>query len=220
MSDMNIEQARYNMIEQQIRPWDVLDPKVLEVLSRTPREHFVPQAYAHLAFADLEIPLGHGQAMMAPKVEGRLLQALEIQPNDVVLEVGTGSGYLTACLAALAGQVYSVEIVDQFKHEAQRKLAGHGVENVTLRSGDAAHGWTQLPRYDVIAVTGSLPEYHDGFERSLAVGGRLFVVVGEPPVMEAWLVRRLGERELARDKLFETELAPLTGLQKTPEFVL
>ncbi len=220
MSEMNIEQARFNMIEQQIRPWEVLDPKVLDVLARTPREGYVPEPYAHLAFADLEIPLGHGQAMMAPKVEGRLLQSLDVQPTDVVLEVGTGSGYVTACLAALAGQVYSVEIIDELKHRAQKMLAEHGVTNVTLRSGDAARGWTQLPRYDAIAVTGSLPEYHDGFETSLALGGRRFVVVGEPPVMEALLVRRLGERDFSRIKLFEIDLAPLVGLEKKPEFVL
>lgn len=220
MSEMNLEQARFNMIEQQIRPWEVLDPKVLDVLAQVPRENFVPEAYRHLAFADLEIPLGHDQAMMAPKVEGRMLQALDVQPTDVALEIGTGSGYVTACLARLAGQVYSVEIVESFKLAAQKKLADLGIANTTLRTGDAAHGWTQLPRYDVIAVTGSMPEYHEGFEKSLALGGRLFVVVGEAPVMEAMLITRVGEHEFSRVSLFETLLKPLTGLRKTQEFVL
>lgn len=220
MSEMNLEQARFNMIEQQIRPWEVLDPKVLDVLAKVPREEFVPKAYRHLAFADMEIPLGHGEAMMAPRIEGRMLQALDVQPTDVALEVGTGSGYITACLARLAGQVYSVEIVEEFKLAAQKRLAALGITNASLRTGDAALGWKQQPRYDVIAVTGSLPVYHEGFESSLALGGRLFVVVGEPPVMEAMLVTRVGEREFARIKLFETCLKPLTGLSRPRRFVL
>ena len=220
MSEMNVEQARFNMIEQQIRPWEVLDTRVLDVLAAVPRERFVPERYRHQAFADLEIPLGHGEHMMAPKIEGRMLQALDVQPTDVALEVGTGSGYVTACLAKLAAQVYSVDIVEAFKLGAQKILAELDIKNVTLRTGDAAHGWTQLPRYDVIAVTGSLPEYHDGFEKSLAIGGRLFVVVGEAPAMQAMLVRRVGEHEFSRTTLFETDLKALRGLSKRPQFVL
>jgi protein-L-isoaspartate(D-aspartate) O-methyltransferase len=219
MTETNLEQARFNMIEQQIRPWEVLDPKVLDVLAQTPREEFVPEAYRPMAFVDMEIPLGEGEFMMAPKVEGRMLQALDVQPSDVVLEVGTGSGYVTACLAKLGAHVYSVERNEAFKLAAQKRLAELGITNVTQRTGDASHGWTQQPRYDVIAVTGSMPEYHDGFEKSLALGGRLFVIVGEAPVMEAMLIRRVGEDSYARTKLFETCLPPLAGLEKKPEFV-
>ena len=220
MSELNLEQARFNMVEQQVRPWDVLDPKVLELMETVARDAFVPEDHKNLAYADIEIPLGHDESMMAPKVEGRMLQALAVKPNDVVLEVGTGSGYVTALLGKLAGHVYSVEIIDAFKYEAGKKLAEHGIENVTLRSGDASQGWNQQSRYDAIAVTGSLPEYHDGFEQSLALGGRLFVVVGEAPVMEAMLITRVGENEFRREKLFETDLKALTNAEKTPEFVL
>jgi protein-L-isoaspartate(D-aspartate) O-methyltransferase len=219
MTELDIEQARFNMIEQQIRPWDVLDSRVLQVLADTPREQFVPEAYASMAFVDMEVPLGEGEVMMAPKVEGRLLQALELQPSDVVLEVGTGSGYLTACLARLAAQVDSVERIEAFKLAAQRRLADLGIDNAGLRTGDASRGWDQRPRYDAIAVTGSMPEYHDGFEAQLALGGRLFVIVGEPPIMEAMLVRRVGESSYARSVLFETSIPPLVGLEKAPEFV-
>lgn len=220
MSELNLEQARFNMVEQQVRPWDVLDPKVLELMETVPRDAFVPEDYRNLAYADIEIPLGFDEHMMAPKVEGRMLQALAVQPTDVALEVGTGSGYVTALLGRLAGHVYSVEIIDEFKHRAGRLLAEHGIENVTLRTGDASRGWNQQPRYDVIAVTGSLPEYHDGFEKSLALGGRLFVVVGQAPVMEAMLITRVGEDEFRRETLFETDLKALTGAEKSPEFVL
>ncbi|HDP89435.1 MAG TPA: protein-L-isoaspartate O-methyltransferase [Thioalkalivibrio sp.] len=217
---MNLEQARFNMVEQQVRPWDVLDPKVLELMETVPRDAFVPEDHKNLAYADIEIPLGHGECMMAPKVEGRMLQALAVQPTDVALEIGTGSGYVTALLAKLAGHVHSVEIIDEFKHRAGRLLAEHGIDNVTLRTGDASRGWNHQPRYDVIAVTGSLPEYHDGFEARLALGGRLFVVVGEAPVMEAMLITRVGENEFRREMLFETDLKALTGTEKHAEFVL
>ena len=220
MSELNLEQARFNMVEQQVRPWDVLDPKVLSVMETLPRDEFVPAEYQNLAYADIEIPLGHGECMMAPKVEGRMVQALNVQPTDVVLEVGTGSGYVTAMLSKLAAQVYSVEIIDEFKHAAAARLAEHGIDNVVLRTGDASKGWNQVARYDAIAVTGSMPEYRDDFEKSLALGGRLFVVVGQAPVMQAMLVTRVGENEFRRDNLFETDLKALTGVEKTPEFVL
>jgi protein-L-isoaspartate(D-aspartate) O-methyltransferase len=216
---MNFEQARFNMIEQQIRPWDVLDQKVLDVIEQTPRELFVPETHQGLAYADLEIPLGHGESMMAPKVEGRLLQALEISPSDVCLEVGTGSGYLTSCMAKLGAQVDSVDIHDHFKYAALKRLEQAGVLNAALRRGDAADGWTaQRQRYDVIAVTGSLPRYRDCFEQQLNVGGRLFVVVGTAPAMEAWRVSRLGEKEFIRERLFETCLKPLVGTEPKPQF--
>lgn len=217
---MNLEQARYNMIEQQIRPWDVLDQRVLDVFAETPRERFVPEQHKSLAYMDLEIPLEFGESMMSPKVEGRVLQALDAQPTDTALEIGTGSGYLTACLARLAGRVYSVDIHESFKYQAAARLQDLGLDNVILRSGDASKGWPQLPRYDVIAVTGSLPEYSNCFEKNLSLGGRLFVVVGEAPVMEAMLVTRVGENEFARTKLFETTLKALSNTHKVPQFTL
>lgn len=218
MPPFDVEQARFNMIEQQIRPWDVLDPRVLELLADTPREDFVPAEYRELAFADLGIPLGHGQVMMAPRVEARMLQALDVQSSDFVLEVGTGSGYVTACLARLGGRVLSVEIVPELKYAAQEKLAAHGIGNATLRVGDAARGWEPERRYDVIAVTGSLPVYVDAFQKSLAIGGRLFAVVGKPPVMEALLVRRTAPDGWVREALFETDLPPLVNAPRPPRF--
>lgn len=209
MPRFDVEQARSNMIKQQIRPWNVRDTRVLELLAAVPREDFVPPEHRNLAFADLSLPLGHGQAMMAPKVEAHMLQALDVQPSDFVLEVGTGSGYVTACLARLAGQVLSVEIVPEFKDAAQKKLAAHGIGNVTLNVGDASRGWEPERRYDAIAVTGSLPLYTDAFQESLTIGGRLFVIVGEPPVMEVLLVTRTASNDWVRKALFETDLPPL-----------
>jgi protein-L-isoaspartate(D-aspartate) O-methyltransferase len=220
MNEFNIEQARYNMIEQQIRTWEVLDPRVLEVIAATPRERFVPEPYKRLAFADLELPLGHGQVMMPPKLEARMLQALDTQPHDRVLEIGTGSGYVTACLARIGAHVDSVEIFEDLTASARSRLAELGVGNVNLDCGDAANGWGAGERYDVIAVTGSLPEYRSCFEEALAVGGRAFVIVGEPPIMEAILVLRVDEHEYARTPLFETLVLPLLNVEKRPRFTL
>jgi protein-L-isoaspartate(D-aspartate) O-methyltransferase len=208
MAELNLEQARFNMVEQQIRPWDVLDQRVLDVIAQTPREDFVPEQHRNLAFADLKIPLDHGQVMMPPNLEGRLLQSVSIQPSDTILEIGTGSGYLTACLAKLGGHVHSVDIFPEFKYSAQRKLAAHSIENVTLHAGDAANGWDDM-RYDVIVLTASLPVYYDAFQRSLAISGRLFVIVGEPPIMEARLITRVGDDAWAMEDLFETAIPPL-----------
>lgn len=216
---MNYEQARFNMVEQQIRPWDVLDQKVLDVIEQTPRELFAPGKYRNLAYADLEIPLGHGESMMAPRVEGRMLQALDISPADVCLEVGTGSGYVTCCMAKLGAQVDSVDIHEEFKYTALKHLEQAGVLNANLRQGDAALGWTaQRESYDVVAVTGSLPEYRDCFERQLNIGGRLFVVVGDAPAMKAMRITRLGRNEFVREVLFETCLKPLVGTERKPRF--
>jgi protein-L-isoaspartate(D-aspartate) O-methyltransferase len=218
MDQTRIDQARLNMIENQVRAWEVLDQRVLDVMIRVPREEFVPPRYHDLAFADTEVPLGHGQAMMAPKVEGRLLQALDVQPSDIILEVGTGSGYLTALLANLGHHVYSVEIFPDFSTQAGKRLAAHGLHNVTLEKGDAAHGWPARAPYDVIAVAGSLYSLPDSFRRNLKVGGRLFVVLGEAPAMEAVLITR--EKDgWARESLFETVLAPLVNAPQPPRFV-
>lgn len=217
ISQINIEQARFNMIEQQIRPWEVLDQRVLDVMTRTPREDFAPSRYRNLAFADVAIPLGHGQVMMRPNVEGRLLQALNPQSADTILEVGTGSGYLTACLAGLGGRVVSVDIFPEFTAAAEDQLNAHGVDNVTLYSGDAAQGWGDY-RYDVIALTGSLPSLPERWRQQLVIGGRLFVIIGQDPIMEALLITRLGEQEWTEESLFETQLPPLLNVEKPSRF--
>ncbi|HAS51297.1 MAG TPA: protein-L-isoaspartate O-methyltransferase [Gammaproteobacteria bacterium] len=219
MTAFNFEQARFNMIEQQIRPWEVLDQRALDTLTRIPREDFVPKRYRHLAFSDVAIPIGHGEIMLKPVVEGRLLQALALQPTDHVLEVGTGSGYLTACLARLSAGVVSVDLIPDFIEDARRKLKAQGLNNVMLHVGDASRGWG-THRYDAIAVTGSVATVDNAWRQSLNPGGRLFIVVGQPPVMEALLITRVGEQEWTRESLFDTELPPLRGAApiKTFEF--
>jgi protein-L-isoaspartate(D-aspartate) O-methyltransferase len=218
MTAFNFELARHNMIEQQIRPWDVLDQRVLDVIASVPREDFVPERYRNLAFGDIAIPLGHGEFMLKPTVEGRILQALAPQPTDNVLEVGIGSGYLTACLARLAASVVSVDIVPEFTEAARQKLKAHGLSNVVLHTGDASQGWGQH-RHQVIAVTGSVATVAEVWSRSLSLGGRLFIVVGQPPVMEALLITRVGEQEWVRESLFDTELPPLRNAAPAKVFV-
>jgi protein-L-isoaspartate(D-aspartate) O-methyltransferase len=217
MSEMSFEQARFNMIEQQIRPWEVLDQRVLDVMAQTPREDFVPPPYRQLAFADVAIPLGHSQVMMIPKVEARMLQGLAVQATDRVLEVGTGSGFITACLARLGDSVVSVDIFPEFTQAARRKLQFHGISNVILHTGDAAQGWGEQ-YYDIIAITGSLPVLPERWRQQLKIGGRLFVIVGESPVMEALLITRLSAHEWTTDSLFETELPPLLNITKPVVF--
>ena len=215
----DLERARFNMIEQQIRPWDVLDQRVLDVIAAVPREHFVPEQYrSSLAFADISLPIGHGQYMLPPKLEGRLLQSLALRPTGKVLEIGTGSGYLTACLARLAGPVVSVDIYPDFKNAAERKLAGQGITDVELKVGDAALGWDALDEFDAIAVTGSLPVLHQGFHRALREGGRLFVVVGTPPIMEALLITRIGADQWSQESLFDTVVPPLINATPPARF--
>lgn len=217
---MNLELARGNMIAQQIRAWEVLDARVLAVIGALPREDFVPPRYRNLAYADMQIPLPHGQVMMAPKVEGRMLQALAPQPGERVLEIGTGTGYVTALLAGLAGEVVSIDIYEDFAAAASTRLGKLGIANVRLEAGDGLHGWPGCAPYDAIAVTGSLPQRPRDIEEQLAVGGRLFVVVGEPPVEEALLVTRAGDREWSVESLFETLLPPLIGARRPPRFAL
>jgi len=217
---MNLEKARFNMIEQQIRPWEVLDQRVLDKMAVLPRDEFVPPEFRKLAYADIRIPIGEGQVMMTPKVEARMAQELRLAGEDKVLEIGTGSGFVTALLARLARQVYSVEIHESLSQAAAARLSAHGVDNVTLEVGDAAHGWEARGPYDAIAVTGSVPVLEDHFQNQLKVGGRLFVIVGESPVMEALLIQRLGGRDFARHSLFETDLPPLAGVERPQEFVL
>lgn len=200
---MNLEQARYNMIEQQIRPWEVLDATVLDLLKQVPREVFVPTQYSGLAFADIEIPLGHDQSMLSPKLEARIVQSLNLKKTDKVLEVGTGSGYMTALLARLAGEVVSVELVEALAAAARAKLHQQGVGNVTVQIGDAAQGWAAAAPYDVVVLTGSVPVLSNAFKQQLKPGGRLFAIVGEAPVMEATLVTCLSPNVFRTEKLFE-----------------
>lgn len=215
---MNLERARTQMLEQQVRAWEVLDPRVLEAMAQVPREEFVPARYRSVAFADTFIPLDHGQLMMTPKIEGRLLQALAVGPDDRVLEVGTGSGFLAACLAQLASDVTSIEIHADLSAAAGSVLGRLAVPNVRLEVGDVFRG---LPGrgYDALAVTGSLPLYDPRFEQALAIGGRLFVIVGRPPVMEALLVTREGGDAWSRESLFETVVPPLCNAPAPSAFV-
>ena len=219
---MNIEQARINMVEQQVRTWDVLDPAVLKLLSEIPREDFVPDAFRQLAFADIEIPLADGQAMMPPRVEARMTQALQIQPHELVLEVGTGSGYVTALLGRLARRVISVEISRTLHEQAKARLTSMGYGHAQVEFGDASKGWpagSDNALYDVIAVTGSTPVFTDVFQRQLKLGGRAFLIVGEAPAMEARLITRTGEHEWSYESLFETVVAPLEGAPEPQRFV-
>jgi protein-L-isoaspartate(D-aspartate) O-methyltransferase len=216
---LDVERARFNMVEQQIRPWEVLDQRVLDLLLRVRREEYVPARYRALAFADMEIPLGHGETMLAPRVEARMLQELALAPGDRILEVGTGSGYMTALLASLGSHVYSVDIVPEFTQTAGAKLAAHGVTNVTLETGDAARGWDRHAPYDAIVVTGSMPVLPDAFPKSLRPGGRLIAVVGEPPVMEAQLITCVAAGAYSTTGLFETCIAPLKNAVQPERFV-
>ncbi|MBL8540824.1 MAG: protein-L-isoaspartate O-methyltransferase [Burkholderiales bacterium] len=216
---MNVEQARFNMVEQQIRPWEVLDQQVLDLLLQVRREEFVPQQHRALAFVDMEIPIGHGEVMLAPKIEARILQELAIRKTDRILEVGTGSGYFTALLASLGGHVYSVDIVPEFVTQAQAKLGAHGITNVTLATGDAASGWGKHAPYDVIVLTGSVPSLVAGFQQDLVPGGRLFAIVGDPPVMEATLITCVSAGVYNSVPVFETCVAPLRNAPHPERFV-
>lgn len=216
---MDYESARFNMIEQQIRPWDVLDPVVLDLLFKVKREDFVPPVYRSLAFADMDIPLGHAEAMWAPKIEARALQALQVQRTEKVLEVGTGSGYLTALLANLASQVISVERVRELREDAERKLKAHGYANVTLKAGDAARDWSEDGLFDVIVLTGSTPVLPDAYKQRLNRGGRLFAIVGEGAAMRACLVTRVDHGAYRDEVLFETSVKALDNALEPERFV-
>ncbi len=216
---MNIEQARFNMIEQQIRPWDVLDLDVLALLGEIRREEFVPAAWRSLAFADMEIPLGHGESMMAPKMEARIMQEMAIRPDDTVLEIGTGSGYLTALLAARAKLVHSIDIVGEFSAQAHARLIAHRLDNVKLVTADASRGWSQAAPYSAIILTGSTPVLPDAFKRDLTIGGRLFAILGDSPAMTAVRITRVSESAWTTDHLFETDIKPLVNALQPERFV-
>ncbi|MCZ6565654.1 MAG: protein-L-isoaspartate O-methyltransferase [Gammaproteobacteria bacterium] len=217
---MDIEQARFNMIEQQIRPWDVLDFNVLKIIEKTPRELFVPSQHQKLAFSDLEIPLQNGQWMMAPKVEARMLQALQVQSGDEILEIGTGTGFITACLAKLGTHVDSIEFHAEFSNQAQSNLDKLEINNVNLLLGDALTTFNHDKKYAVIAVTASMPVYLDVFEKLLTDNGRMFVVVGKKPIMQAQLITKIDGQDLYQTKLFETNLEPLIGIKEPQNFQL
>lgn len=211
------------MVEQQVRPWDVLDNRVLEVISEVPREAFTPDAYKKLAYADTSIPLGQYEgtncAMLHPILDGRLIQSLNITDDDIVLEVGTGSGYLTACLAKLARHVDSVDINPEMTALAEKNLAAFDLHNINLSTGDASKGWDQKRFYDVIAITGSMPDVSESYKKSLKEGGRMFVVTGEAPAMTAYLVTRIGKNEWTTEDLFETSIERLINASEAEVFV-
>jgi protein-L-isoaspartate(D-aspartate) O-methyltransferase len=210
--------ARQQMVDQQIRTWEVLDPRVLDVFATVPREAFVPPEYRELAFADTSIPIGLGQSMLAPKIQGRILQALSVAAGDRVLEVGSGNGYLAACLSLLGSSTRSIDIHPQFTAVATANLRAVARASVEFETRDAFAS-APLGEYDAIAVTGSLPVYDARFERSLRVGGRLFAIVGEAPVMDAILVRRVDTAEWIRESLFETVVEALINATAAQRFI-
>lgn len=212
-------EARKQMIEQQVRAWDVLDERVLDTLRRVPRAQFVPALHRFLAYADTEIPLPHAQHMLRPSVVGRLLQALGLSGTERVLEIGAGSGYVTACLRTAGAAVRSLEIFPELAELARSNLVSMGLRDVEIVTADAMQTDTDARLYDAIAVTGSLPRYDERFQLRLAVGGRLFVVVGEAPVMEARLIRRLSEDAWGVESLFETVIEPLVHATRPAAFV-
>ncbi len=216
---LNFEQARFNMIEQQIRPAEVLDYGVLDTIAATPREDFVPEDFRELAFSDINIPIGDGEVMMKPLMEARLLQALNVQPDDKILEIGTGSGYFTALLAKLGKRVDSIEINPTLLQQARARLEAHGIDNASLIEGDGARGWDDGGNYDVIAITGSLPSLPEGLKQKLTVGGRLIAIIGTAPVMEVTLITRLSDDQWTTDALYETELPALRNAEQPQGFV-
>ena len=216
---IDFDQARELMIEQQIRPWEVLDRRVLEALGAVRREDFVPSRHRKLAFTDIALPLEHGEAMMKPVVEGRLLQALDLGAEQEVLEVGTGTGFLTACLATLARGVDSIDIHPDFVEGARRRLGEAGFSNVRLTAADALEH-DPGRQYDAVAVTSAVVSVPDRFRQWVRPGGRLFLVRGHAPAMEAVLLTRMGEHDWREESLFETELTYLRGAAPVPRFAL
>ncbi len=210
---MDFEKARFNMVEQQVRPWDVLNPRVLEVIGEIPRENFAPDEYKNLAYVDTSIPLGSYQDrpcnMAHPIIDGRILQELDIRDEDLILEIGTGSGYLTACLATLGRHVDSVDINEDMTAMAEKNLQALGINNVNLSTGDASETWEQKRNYDVIAITAAMKSIPTSYKKLLKIGGRMFVVTGDAPAMTAYRVTRTDENEWTTEELFETSIEPM-----------
>lgn len=220
MTVLNFEEARHNMIVQQIQPCNVRDDKVLDLLRRLPREDFVPAKYKEHAFTDMKIPLADGQEMMEPKLEAYMLQALHVQDQDKVLEIGTGTGYVTALLASQSRHVVTVDIDEDVSKRAEEKLNAHQITNVTFEVGDAALGWDKQKPYDVITITGSLPILPEVFQRNLNVGGRLFAIVGDAPAMEAIMITRVKDNEWQHEVLLETDIPALINAAIPERFAL
>jgi len=224
MIEMNFETARHNMIEQQIRPWNVIDPVALDALEAIPRENFVPENIKKSAFSDVELPIGHNQVMLFPKIEAKILQTVQVHKTDNVLEIGTGSGYMTALLAYLAEQVCSVEIHEELSLDAQEKLSAEGFENISFIIDDAAedseHKIAQHGPYDVIILTGSVAQLPESFKQNLKTGGRIFAVIGTAPSMEATLITRVSDNQYSYEALFETEIPELENMPKNDPFTL
>ena len=220
MNIMDIEQARFNMIEQQIRPWDVLDIGVLNIIQSVHREDFVSKSQQNLAFADMELPIGHGQVMMSPKVEARMLQALEISPDDEILEIGTGSGFITACLAKMGKHVTTCEYFEDLSSIAKSRLHSHQIENIDYLTGDVFNLSDTLSSYDVIAITGSIPDQLSNTSKLLRNNGRLFCITGQAPAMTAKLITCVAENSYREESLFETVIPPLlsTSTEKVFSF--
>lgn len=216
---MNFEQARTNMVENQVRPWEVLDGRVLEVIGRVRREDFVAAEHRQLAFADLCLPLGHGEVMMKPVVEGRVLQALDVQATDRVLEIGTGSGYLSACLATLSAQLVSVDIHADFTAVAAERLRRAGIGNASLVTGEAVRAWQPGDVFDVLVITGAVAEMPSRWRAWLKPGGRAFVVHGQSPVQRASLLVNEATGDLREQGLFETDLPYLMHAAPATRFV-
>jgi protein-L-isoaspartate(D-aspartate) O-methyltransferase len=215
---MSFNLARFNMIEQQVRTWDVLDANVLNLMSKLPREDFVPAPYLGVAFADVQVPLPHDQVMLPPREVGRILQALQIQPEEHVLEIGTGTGYVTALLAQLAEQVQTVELYADLSAAAEKNCHKHLLKNISFQLGNAAHGWETHTSFDIICLTGALPSVSDQWKRQLRIGGRLFAIVGQAPVMKAILITRTHAAEWEQQNLYETLLPMLVDAQTAPQF--
>ena len=215
---MNIEQARFNMIEQQIRPWNVLDQDILDLLHVVKREQFVPQAYQNLAFADTEIPLPGGEAMLNPKVEARMAQEAGVKQGDNVLQIGTGSGYLAALLASKARHVTSVEILPETAAQAKQNLDAAGITNVAVEVGNSAQGWATGTDYDVIVVSGALPLLPESLIKQLKIGGRMIAIVGTAPAMTCQRITRTSATAHEAVTVFETVAKPLTGASKPSGF--
>ncbi len=213
---MDLDQARFFMVEQQIRPWDVLDPKVLDLLMETPRHHFVPEEKVELAYSDIELPIGHGQSMLFPKVEGKILQAADIQEDETVLEIGTGIGYLTALIAQMAKKVVTVELHDELQNIAKINLKNYS--NILFQSGDGALGWNDGVSYDVIIFNGAMAFLPDAYKSKLKIGGRAIVTLGNSTVMTMKIISRLSENEWEIEGLFETVMPVLINATTQPSF--
>lgn len=213
---MNLEQARYFMVEQQIRPWDVLDPQILDILMDTPRHNFVDEEYASLAYTDIELPISETNKMLAPKVAAKMLQALAIQSDEKALEIGTGSGYVTALMAQLAKEVTTVEISPEIQNQAIQRLTDY--TNINFKTGDASQGWDDNQYYDAILLTGSVQEIPESYKEKLSLGGRLAVVTGDEPAMTAKLITRVSDNEWSEETLFETVLERLVNTTESSAF--